>query len=772
MDAILQKIKADIIKRPLNSLLVILTISASATLLTLAIATLVNISAPYDQSFEDLNAAHLWLHFNRNRIRARDIEMIENLPGVSASTGLRYSVNSRAALGDTRVWVSLRAIPLEPPSVNRLLVREGRYLNPQQSELLASKDLNDLYRLSVGDEVGFSQANGKTVQLPVIGLAYNPMWDTYRNTQAPYIYVSEETLRRLYPDESTWDWALGLRLTDPEAVDEMTSLIESKLRKNAVAQSIDWRDVRESAIFGAQLNFVLLGAFSFFAILATFLVVTSSISSNVLSQFKQIGMLKAIGFTQAQIFLLYVGQYFILSLVGAPLGLLAGIALSPLPLKNVAASLNAAFRPPLDATVIILVLSVIPGIVALATLSAAWRGARTNIVKAIAAGAEAPSRKSSWGAKLAARLNLPIPLTLGLNDVFAKPFRSFITGLNLTLGVMGIIFGLTLNSTIKTYSADPSLLGIAYDALVTRQETGHRRTESLLNSAPGVEAFYSQYIAKAETPAGQSFEIKAVAGELDAFPFALPRGRFFTPNTDEAIAGQGLLDWLNLKVGDELTVLVDDKPITWRIVGQYTEPVNSGQMLMVSLPALAKRVRQAKPTSYYLKLAPNANPAQLKEYLSPKPDSDLNLTLVGEAIPDSIVYLQLGIFALAAILIGIALVNVFNTALQSTQEKLRAIGILKTLGMTPAQVSTMVNTTAGFLGFVAALVGIPLGWGLTRVSLALFSQAYGFGQVAVSLNAVYVILLFPLMVGVSMLGSFIPARQAANLVIVRTLRHE
>jgi len=772
MDAILQKIKADIIKRPLSSLLIILTISASSALLTLAIATLINISAPYEQSFEDLNAAHLWLHFNRDRIRARDIEQIESLPGVSASTGLRYNVPSRAKLGDTRVWVSLRATPLETPSVNRLLVQEGRPLSPKQSELLAGKDLNDLYRLSVGDEVGLTQADGKTVQLPVIGLAYNPMWDTYRNTQPPYIYVSEETLRRLYPDEATWDWSLGLRLTDPEAVDEMMLLIEDALRKDAVAVHVDWRDVRESAVFSAQLNFVLLGAFSFFAILATLLVVTSSISSSVLSQFKQIGMLKAIGFTQAQIFLLYVGQYFILSLIGAPLGLLAGIALSPLPLKNVAASLNTAFRPPLDATVIVLVLSIIPGVVALATSSAAYRGARTNIVKAIAAGAEAPSRKSSWGAKLAARLNLPIPLAIGLNDVFAKPFRSFITGLNLTLGVIGIIFGLTLNSTIETYSADPSLLGIVYDALVTRQETGHRRTESLLDSAPGVEAFYSQHIVEAETPAGQSFEIKAVEGDLAAFSFVIPQGHFFTPNTDEAIAGQGLLDWLDLDVGDELTALIDDKLITWRIVGQYTEPVNSGQMLMVSLPALAQRVREAKPTSYYLKLAPNADPTQLKEYLSPKPDADLNLTLVGEAIPDSIVYLQMGIFALAAILIGIALVNVFNTSLQSTQEKLRAIGILKTLGMTPAQVSTMVNTTAGFLGFVATLVGIPLGWGLTNASLAMFSQAYGFGQVAVTLNAVYVILLFPLMVGISMLGSFIPGRQAANLVIVRTLRHE
>ncbi len=777
MDAVWCKIKADVTGRPLISFLITLTIVAAATLLTLALATLMNIAAPYDRSFQELNGAHLWLYFDRDKVHARDIQRIAALPGIIGDTGLQYDVRSRVLIHDTRVWISLRTVPMEvgPATVNRLLIQEGRYLTSHQVEVLASKDLNDLHHLAVGETIRITRWDGKKVDLSVIGLVYNPMWDTYRNTQPPYLYVSEATLRRLFPDDSTWGWSIGLRLQDPTAVDEVLARVEALLRPDAVTAHTDWRDVRESAIFGAQLNFVFLGAFGFFAILATILVIASNIGSSVLAQFRQIGILKAIGFTHRQILTLYVGQYLILGLIGAPIGLLLGIVLSPLPLKSVAASLSTTYHPPVNAPLVGLILGGISGIILLATLRPAHRGARANIVQAMAIGAEAPRSKPFWGVQLATRLGLPITFVLGLNDISARPLRAFMTGLNLTLGVVGVIFGLTLNGTLKTYEENPALLGIVYDAVVTREAMSHNRTQGLLRRAPDVDAFYSEYLLQVETLQGQKFQARAVEGDLEAFPFQISRGRFFRPNTYEAVAGQGLLDWLGLTVGDELLLIVDDReerPITWQIVGQYPEPVNAGQMLMVSWPAIARRLEGVQPRTYFLKLAPDANITRLKHYLEPRPESDLNVIFVEQALPDAVVYLQVAIFALGGILITIAMVNVFNTSLLAVQEKIRVVGVLKTLGMTPAQVVAMVNTTAGVLGLVAAVVGVPLGLALTQGILTVLSRDYGFGRVQVTLNPLYVSLLVPTMIFVSMIGSIIPGRRAARVSIVQVLRNE
>ncbi|MBN1875438.1 MAG: ABC transporter permease [Anaerolineae bacterium] len=775
MLAVWQKIKADVAGRPFISLLTLITIVSATMLLTLALATLLNLSAPYDRSFAELNGAHLLLYFDRDRVRRRDVEQIEALSEVIESTGIQYSITSRVQIGDTRVWVSIRDTPVQQPQVNRLLVQEGRYLLPNQTEVLASRDLADLYGLAVGETLGVTRQDGKKVTLPVIGLAYNPTWDTYRNTQPPYLYVSASLFRELYPDEATWEWSMGVRLANPEAVDEALARIEALLQSDAVRIHTDWRDVKRSANFGARLNFIMLGAFSLFAILATVLVIVSSISAFVLSQFRQVGILKAVGFTKAQILWLYIGQYLVLGWIGCPLGLLLGILLSPLPLKNIASSLSTTFQPPLNPWIVIVVLSGVPALIVVATWHAARRAAKANIVKAIAIGAEAPTKKEFWLPRLAARLGFPIPFVLGLNDVFAKPFRSLVTGLNLLLGVIGIVFGLTLNETLEIYKANPSLLGIAYDAMVTRGVTGDSKVQHLLARAPGVEAFYGEYRVDVETLSGETFQVRAVDGNVGDFPFKVLEGRMLHPGTDEAMAGQGLLDWLGLNVGDDLTVVLDGwrhRPVTWRIVGAYTEPVNAGQILMANFSTLSRLVQGERPAIYYLKLAPDADVGALKRHLEPKPESDLNLTLAGQAIPGVVVYLQLALFILSGILIGIALVSVFNTSLLAVQEKLRIIGVLKTVGFTPSQVVMMVNTTAGFLGLLAALLGLPLGWLFTKSMLAVLSKTYGFGAVEMPINVFYALALPLLMIGVSVAGSYLPGRRAAKLSIVNVLRGE
>jgi ABC-type antimicrobial peptide transport system permease subunit len=92
--------------------------------------------------------------------------------------------------------------------------------------------------------------------------------------------------------------------------------------------------------------------------------------------------------------------------------------------------------------------------------------------------------------------------------------------------------------------------------------------------------------------------------------------------------------------------------------------------------------------------------------------------------------------------------------------------------MTPAQVVAMINTAAGILGLLSVLIGVPVGLVLTGGMLTALSNVYGFGQVSVSFDWWAGALLLPLILVVSLIGSYIPARWAARLAIVRVLREE
>jgi ABC-type antimicrobial peptide transport system permease subunit len=92
--------------------------------------------------------------------------------------------------------------------------------------------------------------------------------------------------------------------------------------------------------------------------------------------------------------------------------------------------------------------------------------------------------------------------------------------------------------------------------------------------------------------------------------------------------------------------------------------------------------------------------------------------------------------------------------------------------MTPGQVMAMINTSAGTLGFVATGVGIPVGLAFTQGVLATLARAFGFGEIKATLNVLYLVLLVPLTIVVSTIGSAIPARWAARVSIVQVLRRE
>jgi putative ABC transport system permease protein len=92
--------------------------------------------------------------------------------------------------------------------------------------------------------------------------------------------------------------------------------------------------------------------------------------------------------------------------------------------------------------------------------------------------------------------------------------------------------------------------------------------------------------------------------------------------------------------------------------------------------------------------------------------------------------------------------------------------------MTPSQLEAAGNTSAGVLGLLAAAIGVPTGYLLTRGLLASLSKTYGFGSVHVTLSLNAMGLLTPVMIVVSMAGSAIPVRRAARLPIVEVLRNE
>src|SRR5512133_407532 len=117
MNAVWEKIKADLFRHRVVSALIIGTITIAAALLTLALSTLLNLGGPYDRLFTEVNGAHLWVFFKPGLVNTAELHHIQTLPRIADSTPRQYSYRTQARIHDTRVWVTLRVMPDEQTAV-------------------------------------------------------------------------------------------------------------------------------------------------------------------------------------------------------------------------------------------------------------------------------------------------------------------------------------------------------------------------------------------------------------------------------------------------------------------------------------------------------------------------------------------------------------------------------------------------------------------------------------------------------------------------------
>jgi putative ABC transport system permease protein len=119
--------------------------------------------------------------------------------------------------------------------------------------------------------------------------------------------------------------------------------------------------------------------------------------------------------------------------------------------------------------------------------------------------------------------------------------------------------------------------------------------------------------------------------------------------------------------------------------------------------------------------------------------------------------------ALLLLTIGIALLGITNTLALSVFERTREIGLLRAVGMTAAQVRTMVRGEAVLIAALAVTAGVGLGIAFAAGAVALLGEAV---QATVILPAGQLALVVTVTIGAGLVAGLLPARRAARLDVL------
>jgi putative ABC transport system permease protein len=219
--------------------------------------------------------------------------------------------------------------------------------------------------------------------------------------------------------------------------------------------------------------------------------------------------------------------------------------------------------------------------------------------------------------------------------------------------------------------------------------------------------------------------LRGLGTRRSPYPYALAEGRL-AHSSDEAVAGQGLLDLLNVQVGDWVRMTVGDQPQILHIVGRSIESENAGRVISTSLDTLGENDPHLTPTLYQLRLRPGANPHTVARRLTAAGHEQLEVhAAINPA--DELAPLRGVVAGLILVLGLIGLVEVLTAIGGTIREGERNLLALKAIGLSPRQITAVTMTATGFTALAAFLIGAAFGTPLAHWLIDAQGSSSGIG---------------------------------------------
>jgi putative ABC transport system permease protein len=705
--------------------------------------------------------------------------------------------------------------------VSKLVPQEGAW-PPAPGELLIERDAFQVIHAQLGGTVTVKTAKGQELTLRVSGSVHDVGQAQARMEQIVYGYIGVDTLS-LLGEEPYLDQlkivAAGNALDEPHVRAVAADVKQWLESRGHPVQRVDVPPPGKHP--HADLTGLLLLAqsgFGLFALALSGILVVNLVTALMASELRQIGVMKAVGGTQAQIGRLYLSQALLLGgaaiVIAVPAGALGARAIC----RAMAVFLNfdiTSFAVP--AWVYALQALVGLGAPLLAAAYPVVRGTSISVREALAETGVGQHVFGTSGVDraLAGLGGLARPVLLALRNSFRRRVRMALTVVTLAAG--GVFFMAALNvrgSMIHTL--DRMFGAMRYDLIATfsppvpsdRVETAVRSTRGITGSegwitteasiaGPGEIPEASTAAPAQTTPSGHPgggtaamadrFTVVALPPESALLDFQLSEGRGLRKDDANAIVINTRLaaNEPSLAVGGEVSLRMGHRPISFRIVGKNFEPFAppTAYVSRMYLDTLGGGMLAGQTNSVRLVIDPGrpdaealvAVKAALEESLLRQGLRPLSIASKGErrvGFDEHMRMIYVFLVVVSCILGGVGGLGLMTTMGLNVLERRRELGVLRAIGASPRAVWSIILAEAGLVvvssWVLAALAAWPISQGLGSLLVrALFRTGLDFAFEWRG-PAVWLVVCLTL----AAVASALPARRAGRLSVREALAHE
>ncbi|SHN43523.1 ABC transporter permease [Cryptosporangium aurantiacum] len=721
MSALSKVVRSGVHRRWVQTVVITLATAAAVTAGLLGVGLLVASNAPFDHAFVAQNGAHLNVLTDPKKATAAQLAATADADGVTETAGpfptaqVMMLPPPPPGMSDPEgargpMWTVVgRTGPGD--SVDRVTLTDGRWAqNPDEVVVRGGSG----FRTAVGQTVRLGESPNRR-EVTVVGLARSV-------SDTADAWMTPAGLAALKPPVTSYQ--MLYRFSDAGTDAQLTTArktVAAALPDGAVTSAKTWLTVKKAANVQTSLFVPFLLAFGGLSLLLSVLIVGTVIAGAVGSTLRRIGILKALGFTPAQVVRAYVAQALIPAVIGAGIGAVAGNLIA-VPLLTRTEDLYGTVALTIAPWVDVVVLGGVLLIVTVTASAAAGRAGRLSAVDALAVGRTPAARRGQYAARLAGRLPLPRPVTLGLARPFSAPLRAGAMVVAIAFGAAAVTLAAGLATSLNRIqvAAEHSGAQIIVDSFGPQNMPPGGEREGPPAKPDPVDPAKVTAVLDAQEGTGRYVGVKeteaAVPGisgnttyaQYTANPgwagYELVSGRWFT-KPGEAVVPTEVLRNTDRELGDTITVTPDEgAAVTLTIVGEVFDPGDNDGLVMTQGAA------DLQPGTWQVGVADGTDVTAYAQTLTTALEPlGLGVHIESEGVDELILIIDALAGLLTLMLVTVAGLGVLNAVVLDVRARVHDIGIHKALGMTPRQTLTAVLSSVALIGLAGGLIGVPAG---------------------------------------------------------------
>ena len=728
------------------------------------------------------------------------IQAMRGLKGVG-EVDARRVMDVRMKVG-TRPWHALRifAVPdYEHMHVNKIWPQSGTF-PPPRNEILIERAALPLIGAEVGDTILIEMPSRKQREMRIAGVVHDLAQEPAGFEDQPYGYISTDTIEWLGEPFGYNDLYVMARNHEDKA--EARNVVNRvKDRAEQSGYTIPLSLTNEPGDF--PLNDVVLTILLLMGILgalalglSAFLIV-NTVTALVTEQVRQIGVMKAIGARTWQILRLYLAMVMLYGLialvVAVPLGIVGARALSRFMANLFNFNLSEATVPPLAIGLQLAIGIAVPVLASLYPFLSTLRVGAAEAMSGYGSGQirppNGPLDRLLSGANLwRARYVLRRPWLLSLRNTFRRKGRLVLTLITLTLA--GAIFVSVFSVRSSIFRTINNMLQMyGFDAMVTLEAP--RRVAMLEAEAQRVPEVTATDVWL-QLPSRLVRDDKSESGIIYMFaphpvsdlvpPPAIVEGRWLLPGDENAVVVNSNLtkDEPEVKLGQDIVLKIAGHERPLRVVGVC---LGMGAPIVYAnydyIAGLTGNTGRADTLMVTLRQHDTQFAAAARIALETRlKDAGLRVTSAAtlqdkraqmDAMFNTIVYLMLVMAVLLALVGGFGLMGTMSI---NVLERTREIGVLRAIGAPDRGVTRVFISEGVLIGLLSWAFSLPVAWPLSK----LISDATGNSLMGMPLSFAFSTagawLWLAIVICLSALASYLPAKNASRLTVREVLAYE